>query len=238
MTENEAIDLSQYVAALCPGQRFNEFTPDAWTEVLGPYDAQDARAAVVQLARRKPFIAPAEIIAEIQAMRDARIAAANVVYDGDPDETSEESVARRRALIRAAGDGHTQPAPIGRLRALEAAPRPKRAAAMLDAVADSNRPPREGAVNVLGTPCPKCKARKGRVCTTNGRRRANAHPARLEAARRAAAGLPPVDPAAEQAEQERRHAAAQAALAGVDPTTYEPRDGFQHPQPPDESEVS
>lgn len=235
MTEQEAIDLSQYVAALCPGQRFNEFTPDAWTEVLAPYDAGDARRAVVQLARRTPFIAPAEIIREIQAMRNARIEAANLVYDGDPDETPEESVARRRALIRAAGDGQLQPAQIGRVRALEAAPRPKRTAAMLEAVADSNRPPREGAVNVLSIACPRCAARPGRTCTTNGRRRADVHPARLDAARRRAAGLPPADPAAERAELERRRAASAAALAGGQPADAEPRDGYQHPDPGSEA---
>ncbi|MEU7044972.1 hypothetical protein AB0A77_28490 [Streptomyces varsoviensis] len=216
MTEDQAILIAQYVSALCPAQRFNEFTPDAWTDVLAPYDAAEARAAAVAVASRQPFIAPAELIAEIRARRADRIAAANLVYDGNPDETGAESARSVRALIRSAADGRTPPAAIGRqVRALEAAPS-GRARAARDAVGRGIPRVREGVVNVLAVPCRRCSAAPGRTCTAGDRRLRNPHPTRLEDARRASAGLPPIDPAEEERELERRRAASAAALRKTD----------------------
>ncbi|WP_262702002.1 MULTISPECIES: zinc finger domain-containing protein [Streptomyces] len=238
MTEEEVIHLAKYVAALCPAQRFNEFTPDAWIDVLSPYNATDARTAVVAIARRQPFISPAEIIAEIQDMRRERITAANLTYDGNPDETGLESTRSVRALVQAAGDGYLAPRTIR--AALEPAPgEPSasgRARALLAGVGRELPRVREGVVNVLAVACPRCSARPGRTCTTNGKRRADVHPARLEDARRAAAGLPPVDPAESARELQRRIDAAAAALAGIDPASIQPQDGF--PQPDTGTEAS
>ena len=87
MNSQEATALCAYVHQLCPQQRFNEHTPDVWGDVLGPYSLDDARAAVVAVASRQAFVAPAEIITEIKARRAERIELANVVYDGNPLET-------------------------------------------------------------------------------------------------------------------------------------------------------
>lgn len=230
MTPTEAVTIAKYVASLCPQQRFNEHTPDTWGDVLAPYDVADARTAVVAVAARQPFVAPAELIAEIRSVRAARIAAANLVYDGNPDETGLESGLSLRALIRTAAEGYAPPAAIGgRLRhAIESgepsAEEPRgRARALLASV--GQRPPtvREGVVNPRAVPCPlpKCLALPGASCRTSGRPRVDVHPARLEDAKRAAAGLPPADPADRAREEaSRRAAAAHAAAATPTPADF------------------
>src|SRR5690606_15833682 len=101
--------------------------------------------------------------------------------------------------------------------------------------------PREGRVNVLAVPCRVCSAQAGRACfsgTRKRRRRADVHPTRLNDARRAAAGLPPADPAEEQQEIERRIAASRTALAALPSgSAPEPQDGFtpDGPSEPDEA---
>lgn len=214
MTDEEVIALSKYVAALCPAQRFNEFTPDAWIDVLAPYAAVDARAAVVAVARRQPFVSPAEIIAEITRIRGDRIAAANLVYDGDPNESALDSPRSLRALVQAAGDGYLPPQPIRAAlgTGTDQAPVTGRARAVLEGVGRSLPRVRAGVTNVFAVVCPRCLARPGHSCTTAGRRRANVHPARLEDAHRIAAGLPPVEAADMDRELERRREVSRRAL--------------------------
>ena len=69
MTPTETVMLTRYVAACCPQQAMDEYTPDAWHDLLGDLDLATAKAAVAAVARRQPFVAPAEIRAEIAAMR-------------------------------------------------------------------------------------------------------------------------------------------------------------------------
>ncbi|MFD8970502.1 hypothetical protein ACFV0C_36870 [Streptomyces sp. NPDC059568] len=227
MTPQEAILIAKYVSSLCPQQRFNEHTPDVWGDVLGPYDVNDARAAVVAVASRQPFIAPAEIIREIKERRAERIALANPVYDGNPNETGAESGQSMRALIRAAADGQTPPQAIaasvghGRPKLTSGTPTTGRAAAVLASVGKAVPRVRKGVVNPRGIACRACHALPGASCTARGRRMADAHPARLEDARRAAAGLPPVDPADDAREIERRRAASATHAITTPAITYE-----------------
>lgn len=222
MNSREATALCAYVHQLCPQQRFNEHTPDVWGDVLAPYTLDEARAAVVAVASRQPFVAPAEIIAEIKARRAERIELANVVYDGNPLETGAESAAAIRELIRAAGDGLTGPSSIraslgvGDRPALppgdDHGPYAGRAAAARAAIGkmpagrDTSQDPR-------GRACRRCGAAPGTSCTTGGQRRRDVHPVRLEDTKRAAAGLPLLD--YDQAEA-RIKAASAAALARED----------------------
>ncbi|MGW4728896.1 zinc finger domain-containing protein [Streptomyces shenzhenensis] len=219
MTQDEAILLLEYVAAACPAQRIGEFTPDVWGELFAPYSLDDARAAVLVIARQQPFIAPADVIAEIKARREERIELAHIVYNGDPVETGAESAAARRALIKAAGDGLTGPSSIGRSLGAgdhlalppgaDHGPYEGRAAAVRAAIGtmplsgDRSSDPRARA-------CRRCGAAPGSSCTTGGRRRRDVHPVRLEDTQRAAAGLPLLDH--DQAEA-RIKAASAAALA-------------------------
>ncbi|MFF2522472.1 hypothetical protein [Streptomyces liangshanensis] len=220
MNQDEAIMLLEYVSAACPAQRVGEFTPDVWGELLAPYNLADARAAVLAVASRQPFVSPAEIITEIRERRAERIALANPVYDGNPTETGIESARSVRALLRAAADGRLQQRTI--TAALGKADRPAlpagtsesgRVRALLDAAAKEAPRVREGVVNVRATVCQRCGAGPGASCTARGRRMSDAHPVRLADAQRAAAGLPPTDPAEEQREIDRRIAASAARAA-------------------------
>ncbi|MBL1108022.1 hypothetical protein JK361_26115 [Streptomyces sp. 5-8] len=222
MTEEEAVQIAEYVQAACPAQKFGEYTPDVWGEILAPYDVDEARAAVIAIARRQPFISPAEIVTEVKARREERIELAHVVYDGNPLETGAESIAARRALLRAAGDGLTGPSSIS--RALGAAdrlalppgadhgPYEGRAAAVRAAIGkmpasrDASKDPR-------GRACRRCGAAPGTSCTIGGRRSRDVHPIRLEDTKRAAAGLPLLDPDHAAASIK---AASAAALARTD----------------------
>ncbi|MEV8600483.1 hypothetical protein AB0465_11455 [Streptomyces griseoviridis] len=226
MTPEEAILIAKYVASACPQQRFNEHTPDVWGDILAPYSVTDARAAVVAVAARQPFVSPAEIVTEIKARRAERIALANVVYDGDHTETGAESATAIRQILRAAGDGLLGPTSItnalgaGDRLALppgaDHGPYEGRAAAARAAIGkmpstrDATKDPR-------GRACRRCGAAPGSSCTTSGQRRRDVHPVRLEDTQRAAAGLPLLDHDQEQA----RIKAASAAALDLNPVDQE-----------------
>ncbi|MGQ4358523.1 hypothetical protein [Streptomyces sp. SAS_272] len=222
MTEEEAVQIAEYVAAACPVQKFGEYTPDVWGEILAPYAVDEARAAVIAVARRQPFVSPAEIVTEIKARRAERIEVANIVYDGDPLETGAASAAALREIIRAAGDGLTGPRSIraslgaGERPALppgtDHGPYEGRAAAARAAI--GKMPPgRGGSSDPRARGCRRCGAAPGSSCTTGGRRRRDVHPIRLEDTQRAAAGLPLSDLDAAEA---RIKAASAAALTRDD----------------------
>ncbi|MET9973897.1 hypothetical protein ACFYOI_03725 [Streptomyces microflavus] len=226
MTQDEAILLLEYVVAACPAQRVGEFTPDVWGELFAPYSLDEARAAVIVVAARQPFVAPADVITEVKARRAERIELAHVVYDGNPLETGAQSAASRRALITAAADGllppRTPAAALGtadRLALPPSTPGPytNRVAAARAAVGQGIPTAREGVVNPRAIPCRKCQALPGTSCTVRGRRMRDVHPARLGDAKRRAAGLPPIDPAQDRVAEDRIRAAT-AALAAEDRT--------------------
>lgn len=57
--------LCRYVRACCPQQHMDKYTPDVWADLLDdvPYDV--AEQAVIRIAKRQPWVAPAEIRAEV-----------------------------------------------------------------------------------------------------------------------------------------------------------------------------
>lgn len=83
MTPTETVMLCRLVKALCPQQAIDSYTPDAWHEVIGHLDLDECKRAVISAARRKPFIAPAEIISEIAAVRSADKPHSNACRDGN-----------------------------------------------------------------------------------------------------------------------------------------------------------
>lgn len=108
MNNSEAVVLCRYVKAICPQQAIDEYTPDAWGDLLPDISLADARDAVRELGRRQPFIAPAEIVAETKRIRGRRIANAPhpVPPPGlDPIETAEWL----RAAWKRIGDGEALP---------------------------------------------------------------------------------------------------------------------------------
>lgn len=74
MNPEEAVVLTRYVEALCPSQKFDEYTSDAWHDVLNRYSLDEARRAAVAVAGRQPFVAPGEIATEIRRARADRMA--------------------------------------------------------------------------------------------------------------------------------------------------------------------
>lgn len=73
MNNTEAVVLCRYVRAVCPQQAIDEFTPDAWADLLCDVRMADAKDAVRAIAARQPFVAPAEIITEVRRIRNDRI---------------------------------------------------------------------------------------------------------------------------------------------------------------------
>ncbi|WP_370421975.1 hypothetical protein AB8O64_27695 [Streptomyces sp. QH1-20] len=109
MTPEETVALTRYVRAICPGQRMDEFTPDAWHDVLAPYDLTDARAAVVALVDGgAAFVAVGEITARVRQMRASRSrhihgpGQSPEVPDADPDDIPAYLAAVRAQRLRAA----------------------------------------------------------------------------------------------------------------------------------------
>lgn len=114
MNRPEAVMLCRYVKACCPQQAIDEYTPDAWFDLLGALAFDDCKAAVIALAQRQPFVAPAEIKTEVKRLRRDRIVAFGPLLppaelDGDPAETNRWLVATTKRI----GDGEiTDPAQL------------------------------------------------------------------------------------------------------------------------------
>jgi hypothetical protein len=106
MTPSETVVLTRYVAACCPAQHFDDYTPDAWHNLLDDLHFADCEAAVTALAKARPFIAPCDIRAEVKRVREARITSAKIPapppeLTNDPDAYS----AALHAARVAAADG-------------------------------------------------------------------------------------------------------------------------------------
>ncbi|GGQ83493.1 zinc finger domain-containing protein [Streptomyces flaveolus] len=199
MTPDETVILARYVRALCPQQKFDEYTPDAWHDILCDYQLADARQAAAQVARRQPFVAPAEIADEISKIRASRTH--DFVYEPPPGDSDPDYLARLRGQLAATGDGQRPP-----VLAKELPRRP--VAALVASLADSL--PEVPATDVakvrrpgpLGHECPTCRAAIGRPCRIGGTGKERAP----HEAREAAAHGRHHDPDTE--EQRRRQAAA------------------------------
>jgi hypothetical protein len=72
MTAAEAVMLCRFAKACCPQQAIDEYTPDAWHELLSDLRFEDCKAAVVDVVRDQPFVSPAEIRARIAKVRANR----------------------------------------------------------------------------------------------------------------------------------------------------------------------
>lgn len=98
MTPSETVILTRYVAACCPQQAIDEYTPDAWHDLLADLDAADCRAAVAAVVKRQPFVAVAEIRAEVKRIRRDRIA--REIVPAPPPELTDQP-GRYKAAIEA-----------------------------------------------------------------------------------------------------------------------------------------
>lgn len=108
MTPTEAVKLTRLVKAICPQQAFDEYTADAWSELLADLNIADATRAVKQLGQRQVFIAPAEIRAEVRRIRSERIDKAPPITP-PPELTPAETINWLRRTRRAIADGTYAP---------------------------------------------------------------------------------------------------------------------------------
>lgn len=223
MTPEESVLLIRYVRALCPQQKFDEFTPDAWHDILAPYDLNEIRAAAARHIRAgNAFIAVGEIAAEISKARNDRL---DRHTEAEPPTGDTGDATYKAALLaerKAIADGRTEPLTIPALPPGDTGAYEGRGQALLKLVgrnAPSRRPE-------LAAPCPHCDAPTGASCQTNsGERRRDAHPTRIDASRQLRAGQDPTSREDVERELERRRAAAQVAVANLGETP-EPADGF------------
>lgn len=96
MTPSETVLLARYVKACCPQQAIDEYTPDAWHDLLGDLTLTDCRAAVAAVAKRQPFVAPAEIRGEVKRIREDRLA--RTPLPAPPAELADDPERYKRAL--------------------------------------------------------------------------------------------------------------------------------------------
>lgn len=104
MTPDEAAILCAVVADICPAQRFTAGTPLAWAEVLGDVRFVDAKTAIGRLARKLRFIATADIVDEVKALRRERLAAPGI-GDALADIEARLGLAETRQLRGLVADG-------------------------------------------------------------------------------------------------------------------------------------
>ncbi|WP_405911336.1 hypothetical protein OG529_04230 [Streptomyces longwoodensis] len=181
MTPAEVVMLAAYVHALCPAQKIDEYTPDAWCDVFAAvphFSLADCREGAARVAARQPFIAPAEIIEEVRKIREQRLD--DFQYEPMPGETGAESIARRREQVAQCADGLRPPV----LAVAGARPRPELQSA-LESMAEGLAVPKDGdqadaaerrGPGKYARPCPKCDALVGRPCRTpHGKIRLSVH---------------------------------------------------------------
>lgn len=168
--------------------------------------------ASLEPEKRRRITTP-DVIGIARKIRNERLA--NFIYEPPPGDDDPNYLQRLRSQIEATANGDV-PALTER-PALEGAPSPQMRALLSgigravpesgeEAAAEAERDTvrRSGP---LGRECPKCSAAIGRPCRTPGGKERATHPAR-----RGEGG----DPAAEQAEIERRRAASARSLARLD----------------------
>lgn len=110
MTPREMVLLTRYVKACCPQQQIDEYTPDAWHEIIGHLTLDDCRQAVKTVVARQPFVAPAEIAAEVARIRAGRLHDFQYVpVEGDDDWRVYLRALRQQR--EAVASGHREAAP-------------------------------------------------------------------------------------------------------------------------------
>lgn len=120
MTPRQAADLVRVVRAVCPAQHVDEWTPDAWAEILAPYSFNDARTAVLALASipmppgTSLFIGTNQIVEGINKIRGKRLQATAMPQPPAGLDPAEYDAWHKRTH-EAIANGTYQPQPLPEL---------------------------------------------------------------------------------------------------------------------------
>lgn len=104
MTTKEATVLCRFAKAAFPHMAVDEFTPDAWAEILAPLRIEDCKEAIVNLARRDEFLSTSAIWGEVKRIRNNRVLACELP-DPPPGLTDADYGAWLMETRRAIADG-------------------------------------------------------------------------------------------------------------------------------------
>jgi hypothetical protein len=86
VNDTDLTKLCRYVAALSPAQQWDEYTVDAWADVLPrDFTLDECRAAVIEVKRRQPWVDPSSIIDQVRRARRPAEEAAHLATVLDPD---------------------------------------------------------------------------------------------------------------------------------------------------------
>jgi hypothetical protein len=129
MNITEAVRLLRKIKAYRPHQEMDEFTAEAWAEILEDVDYVDANEAVKQLGSEIPYIGTDDVAKRVRHIRTRRVTDGEADLIPGPDFTVPQYLAWLRDSRRRLADGETaaeingpQPELKPRnLRALEAA---------------------------------------------------------------------------------------------------------------------
>lgn len=106
MNLEETTQLCKAIATIAPAQRFEADTPAFWAVILADVRYPDARQAVINLATRKAFIAPVDIIAEVKSLRARRLEGVDRLAH------LAESPAEWRQIVARVADGEIEVPPL------------------------------------------------------------------------------------------------------------------------------
>lgn len=73
MRHTQTVELLALISQLCPSQRIDEFTPDAWHPLLTDIDLEDAVAAVYDAASAGPFVNVSDVVQGVKDMQAQRL---------------------------------------------------------------------------------------------------------------------------------------------------------------------
>lgn len=110
MNRTETVLLCRYAKAMCPAQQIDEYTPDAWADVLHDVTLEEAKAAIVTGIRNHKwrFIDVTDVVDGVRHLRRGRIdewtrqfgpILPPVALNGDPAKEREWLVTTRRRIL-------------------------------------------------------------------------------------------------------------------------------------------
>ena len=117
LNSQEAVALCRYAKAMWPHMAVDEFTPDAWGDVLAGFRAEDCKEAIVNLAKREDFVSVGAIYGEVKRIRHKRVLSVTLP-DAPPGLNPAEYAEWFARVHREAADGnHAEPAALPSQRA-------------------------------------------------------------------------------------------------------------------------